>query len=210
MALVTTTLSSAVAVTDNSIVVASATSIAVGRLIFVDGEQMQVQKAWVSGTTVPVARGLGGTVTAAHVASANVVHGDAADFSNPGAGNSPVQLPNVRTRTVTSYSASGAITLPTQGTDAVAIVIGTSTLAMTIAAPSKDIDGSILYIMGNAKSASTFTFASGIGNAGGSYDAYAAQTAGNVGMSVMAVNGFWNLLNGPITGTTTALSVAVS
>ncbi len=45
MALSTTTLGSAVAITDNSIVVASAASFNVGDNVVVDGEQMQVSQA---------------------------------------------------------------------------------------------------------------------------------------------------------------------
>ena len=210
MALATTTLASALGVNDNSIVVASATSIAAGRIIIIDGEQMTVAATYTSGTTIGVIRGTGGTRTEAHASGANVVHGLAADFAAPGPGGMPVNWPNLRTRTLTSYSASGAIALPVPGTDAVAVLNGTSALAMTVAAPTKELDGCILYIMGNGKSASTVTFASGIGNAGSSYDVITFQNAGDVGLSVMAVNGFWNLLNGPITGTSTALSVAVA
>jgi hypothetical protein len=73
MALTTTTLSSAVAQSDVSIVVASATGFAAGNLVLVDGEQMQVAKNYVSGTTIPVQRGIDGTVQTTHKVSANVV-----------------------------------------------------------------------------------------------------------------------------------------
>jgi hypothetical protein len=102
--------------------------------------------------------------------------------------------------------------LPAPGSDAVAVIIGTSTLTMTVAAPTKDMDGSILYIMGNGKSASTVAFdaTNGIGNAGSNYDVITFQNAGDVSISVMAINGYWNLVGSPITGTTTALSVAIA
>ena len=211
MALATTTLSSACAVGDTSIVVASATSFAAGRLVVIDGEVMQVTSAYSSGTTIPVTRGLNGTVTAAHVSSANVTHGLASDFpvAAPGSDDS-VLLAARPGRDRRSYSASGAIALPAAGRDMVAIIIGTSALAMTVAAPTKDMDGSILYIVGNGKSASTVTFSGGVGAAGTSYDVATFQNAGQVGVSVMAANGAWVLLNGPITGTTTGLSFGIA
>lgn len=212
MSLATTTLSSAVGVNDNSIVVASATSVAAGRLLIIDGEWMQVCQNYSSGTTVPVLRGRDGSVTAAHVSSANVVHGNAADFSVPPPGAFTTKPPS-RVRKTMSYVASGAITLPTAGEDMLAILIGTSALTMTVAAPTKDMDGCRLQIQGNAKSASTIQFDGtvGIGNAGSSYDIITLQNAGDVGLSVTAINGFWNIDSAPaITGTTTAIGSAIA
>jgi hypothetical protein len=211
MALATTTLSSAVAINDSSIVVASATSMTAGRLIRVDDEWMKVQSSYASGTTIPVLRGQQGSAVLAHASSANVTHGLASDFTNaPAQASQGVTVPSQHARRIASYSASGAITLPSSGEDAVAILNGTSALAMTVAVPTKDLDGSILYITGNGKSASTVTFASGIGLAGTSYDVATFQNAGQIGISVIAANGSWNLLNGPITGTSTALSFAIA
>lgn len=212
MALATTTLSSAVALNDIFIAVASATSVAPGRIIICDGEQMTVVQSYVSGTSVGVLRGRGGTATKAHPSGANVVHGLATDFADPGVGGFPINWPNMRTRTTASYSASGAIALPAPGTDAVAVLNGTSTLTMTVAAPTKDMDGCILYILGNGKSASTVAFdaTNGLGNAGSGYDVITMQTAGQTCMPVIACNGFWLAMNAPITGTSTALSVAVA
>lgn len=211
MALATTTLSSAVSINDSTIVVASATSFAAGRLVRIDDEWMKVQSGYSTGTTIPVLRGQQGSAVLAHNSSANVVHGSAGDFSVP-----PIQAaqaitaPAQRPRRIVSYSASGAIDLPSSGEDRVVVLNGTSALAMTLAVPTSDLDGTILYIVGNGKSASTVTFASGIGNAGSAYDVATLQNAGQVGISCMAVNGFWVLLNGPITGTTTALSFAIA
>jgi hypothetical protein len=211
MALATTTLSAAVLVGDNAISVASSTSMAAGRLIRVDGEVMKVSGAYVSGTLVPVLRGQDGTVTAAHPSGANVVHGLASDFSGPANGSDDsVSYPARPARVVSSYAASGAITLPAAGSDAVAVLIGTSALAMTLANPTSDMDGSILIIVGNGKSASTVTYTAGLGNAGSSYDVVTFQNAGIVSLSLIAVNSFWVSLNTPITGTSTALSVAIA
>ena len=57
MALVSTTLGGACTVTDTSLLVASATSVAAGRYLRIDGETMIVTKAYVvASTTVPVLR----------------------------------------------------------------------------------------------------------------------------------------------------------
>jgi len=200
-------------VNDNSIVVASATSVASGRLIRIDEEWMEVAKNYSSGTTVPVLRGQQGSATLAHVSSANVVHGLASDFSVPPAGvGASVTLPAARARRVMSYVASGAIAHPLAGEDMVAVIMGTSALAMTIALPTKDLDGCILWVFGNAKSATTLDFTTaGIGNAGSSYDIITLQTGGNVGVQLMAVNGFWIIPSAPaITGTTTAIGSAIA
>ena len=213
MALATTTLSSAVAVTDNSIVVASATSVAAGRLVLIDSEWMQVGQGYVAAsTTVPVLRGQQGSAVVAHGSSANVTHGLGSDFSAPPA-TTVVTTPGARPLRIVTYVASGAIALPAAGEDLVVQLLGTSALTMTIAAPTKDMDGCKVYITGNAKSASTIQFAStvGLNNAGSSYDIITLQNAGNVGVWVMAINGFWNIFSAPaITGTTTAIGTAVA
>ena len=81
MALTTTTLSAAVGINDTNINVTSATGFAANNLIWVDQEMMQVTKAYVSGTLIPVLRGRGALAQIAHVKSANVTTGLASDFS---------------------------------------------------------------------------------------------------------------------------------
>lgn len=212
MALTTTTNSSAIAVTDTSIVVASASGFAAGSLVRVDDEFMQVTQTYLSGLTIPVLRGRVGTQTAAHNVTSNVVVGTGADFAT-GDAQQAVPYQFARIRRIVQYSASGAITLPVPGEDMVAVLVGTSALAMTIASPTKDMDGDRLTVITNAKSASTVTVNSGtvgVGNAGSGYDVLTAQNAGNLGIEFMACNGFWNLIGAPITGTSTALSWAIA
>ena len=67
-----TTLSSAVASGDTVINVASATNLVAGQFLLVDGEVMQITKSYVSGTAIPVLRGLDGGVNGAHPNKANV------------------------------------------------------------------------------------------------------------------------------------------
>lgn len=214
-ALTTTTLSGAIGADDTLIKVASGTSFGKGKYLRIDDEFL-VQTAdadSASTTLIPVMRGCNGSVAKAHVTTANVVMGPGSDFTGDSVTTSLGYPLAGRQRRVVNYDATGAIALPSPGTDVVAVLIGTSALAMTVAAPSKDMDGCKLTIFGNAKSASTITFDGSVGlaNAGASYNVITLQTAGNVGVEVMAINGFWNIAAAPaITGTTTAIGAAVA
>lgn len=205
MALATTTLSSAVGVNDNSIVVASATSFAAGRLVRVDDEWMKVASNYSSGTTIPVLRGQQGSAVLAHVSSANVVHGLASDFSVP-----PIQAAQGVTRPsqvpfrIQSYSAAGAIALPSAGEHEIAVIIGTSNLAMTLADPTKDMDGTMLIVIANGKAAHTLTYSSGLGNGGASFDVGTFSASLATGCILMACNGYWVLIGSGIAGATAA------
>lgn len=211
MAVTTTTLSSAVTVNDTSIVVASATDVGPGDYVLIDQETLQVIKSYVSGTTVGVLRGQNGTSTAAHASGANVTHGSGSDFAEAGQQHVVTYAAAGRVRDLKSYSAAGAITLPSAGRDMVAVINGTTAIAMTLAQPTKELDGSVLTIVGNGKSTSTVTLpTTGVGNAGSGYDVITLQAAGQVGTQFMAMNGFWVLVPGPLTGTTTALSGAIA
>jgi hypothetical protein len=191
MALASTTLSAAITASSGEIVVASATSVAVGRLVLVDDEFMEVAKSYVSAsTTVPVLRGRQGTKAGAHVSSAVVTHGLASDFDTPGAQGVTLNQYQRVTRIV-SYSATGAIALPKQGEDVIAILDGTDALAMTIADPGRDIEGSSLTILAAGAAAHTLTFASGLGGASTSYDVLTLNGTGLAGTKVYAVGGYW-------------------
>src|SRR2546426_3572 len=162
MSLNTTTVSSAVGQTDTSIVVASATGVAAGSFAVLDQEVMQVSKNYSTGTTIPVQRGLDGSVQTTHKASANITFYLGSDEAI--AAVNVVQFPKVRGRDHLSYSAAGAITLPTPGNDMIAVINGTGALAMTLANPTKDMDGCMLYIIANGKAAHTVTYTAGVGN----------------------------------------------
>jgi hypothetical protein len=192
MALTTTTISSAVIVSANSIVVASATGFAAGNYVLVEDELMRVAQNYVSGTTIPVLRGQDGTITGAHPASCNATTFLASDEAGP-FGQTNTQFPTVRARDISSYSAAGAIALPAPGADAVAIINGTGALAMTLANPTKDMDGSMLYIVANGKAAHTVTYSAGVGNGGGTMDVGTYNATEATGCALMAVNGFWVL-----------------
>jgi len=191
MAKTSTTLSSAVTVNDTSIVVASATGLGVGNIIVVDQEVMQVTKGWSSGTTVPVLRGRDGTATAAHPTGAMVTIMLPADLPTPLSPQTVVQYhtqkPNVRT----SYSASGAITLPNPGSDATAVLNGTAALAMTVAAPTADMNGCRLTIVGNGKAAHTVTVATGLGAVGATADVLTFAAGQQMAIDLVAAGIAW-------------------
>lgn len=190
MALATTTASGAITQAATSIVVASAASIVAGRLLKVDDEFMQVSQGYSTGTTVPVTRGLNGTVQKAHVTGANVVHGDAADFPVPPAQTSP-GLSYQWSRRIVSVSATGTLTLPKMGEDLVVVLNGTSVITLTIPVPTKDLDGCQLTIVGNGAAAHVLTFTGGFSGAGGNYDIVTVNAAAPIGVSVIACNGLW-------------------
>ena len=200
MALTTTTLSSAVAATDTSIVVASATGFSASNLILVDQEVMVVGKSYVSGTTIPVYRGQNGSVTAAHVASANVTTFLASDITSQGP-QTVTQFPVAgKARVVSSVSATATIS-GYPGQDAVYVLNGTTALPITLAAPTKDMDGSLLIVVGNGAAAHTITVAGGIGAGGTTIDVGTFATGAQISMPFIACNGVWTPLEGIIGGT---------
>ena len=200
MALANTTLSAAVAITDNVIVVASATSLTAGRIIKIDGEYLKINQAYTSGTTVGVTRGQEGSVTAAHQSGANVMTALASDLAAaPASVNESVLNAGQMSVTTTSYSAAGAIAFGlSQWT--VAIINGTAALAMTIANPTKDQDGCYLHIVANGKAAHTVTYTAGLGNGGASFDVGTFSATLAMSSLLVACNGFWVSV-GPTTAT---------
>ncbi len=211
MSLATTTLSSAVATTDNSIIVASATSVAAGRLVVIDQEVMQVAQNYTTGTTVPVLRGRDGTPTAAHVKTANVTHGLASDFALP-ASQTTVTYPLVRARQIVSITATTAtLVLPNAGEDMLVILNGTAAITLTIPVPTKDMDGCMLVIVSNGAAQHIPTFTGGVGGAGSSYDAFTYNATGTVALIAFACNGTWVMPAAPaLTGTVTNITAGVA
>lgn len=212
MALVHTTNSAAIAAADTKITVASASGFAAGYLVRVGDEMMRVTSAYDgSALIIPVTRGQDGTLVVAHAVTSGVVCGTGADWAQfSGAQVSPQYPLAGRTRRVTTYGVAGAITLPTAGCDEVAVINGTSALAMTAAAPTKDIDGSILYIIGDGKAAHTVTVAGGFGLGSTGYTIGTFDTNAACSMMFMAMNAAWTLLPSPLSGTLTGIDVAVS
>jgi hypothetical protein len=197
-----TTLSVACGANDITLVLASITDIVAGTLLKIDQEIMKVLSVG-SAATVPVSvlRGQEGTAVVAHAATVQVIAGAtqtnliAGDWPQAPAGSAQlITAPNARTRRVKNYAAAGAITLPNPGEDMVAIIDGTSGLAMTLANPSKLNDGDQLFIIANGKAAHTVTYSAGVGNGGGTMDVGTYNATEATGCVLMAANGFWVLI----------------
>lgn len=209
MALAETTLSSACALNDQSIVVASATSIAAGRLILIDREVMVVAKNYSSGTTVPVLRGQAGTPQEAHVVTARVTHGDPSDFT-PAAGKVGSLAVGPKVRKLVSITADNStVTLPAPGEDLVVLLNGTSVINLTVPVPTKELDGTLLWIVANGKAAHVVTFTGGFGLAGSSYDVATFNGNAHCGVMAMASNEAWVVLSS-MTGTLTNMVPAIA
>ncbi len=209
MALTTTTCSAAIAVGDISLTVASATGFSAKGFCKVNGEMMRIADSYTSGTTIPVMRGVEGTAVLAHAITSNVVAGTGVDFSNA-APAVAVPYPYIRSRQIASYNAAGAIALPTPGNDLVAIINGTTARAMTLAVPTKDMDGDVLTVIGNGKAAHTLTMANGFGAAGTGYTVSTFITGAQQSVQVMACNGAWVQLPSAQSGTLTNILVALA
>jgi hypothetical protein len=210
MALATTTLSSAVALTDNVIVVASATSVAAGRLVIIDQEIMQVVQSYTSGTTVGVLRGRDGSATVAHKVTANVTHGLASDFALAGA-QSFATYQTQRPVLCQSITATSTLTLPPSGCDLRVILNGTAAITLTIPVPTKDMDFCKLTIISNGAAQHIPTFTGGLGGAGTSYDAITFNATGTLALEAYAANGLWTMPAGPaLTGTVTNITAGIA
>lgn len=200
MAFTATTLSGAVGVNDTSVLLASITSLVAGNYIKIDNEVMKVVSVPAAATTpVPVIRGQEGTAQVAHATTVQVVFGagpsnlGAGDFPQAAAGAASIVTAPVgsRNRVITNYAATGAITLPPPGSDAMAILDGTTILAMTLANPLLANDGDVLTIVGNGKAAHTVTYTAGLGNVGASADVGTFSATQAQALILVAANGFW-------------------
>lgn len=211
MALTTTTNSSAIAATDTQIVVASATGFAAGYFVQVGQEMMKVLQTYSSGTTIPVLRGRLGTYPRAHTVTSNVTVGTGSDFGVPPVYQT-VNFPIAgRTRNVVEVTATSTLTLQQPGSDLVVILNGTNAITLTIPAPSKDMDGDRLTILGNGTAAHVPTFTGGIGGEGSGYDAVTFNSSGPVALEVIACNGVWLAICQPaMTGTVTNLVAGIA
>jgi hypothetical protein len=213
MSLARTTVTSAVTTADTSIIVSSATGFAAGYIVRIDDEMMRVGASYVSGTTIPVLRGQDGTVVKAHAVTTGVTCGIASDWTQAQGPQTVTQYPIAgRARTVASYGAAGAIALPTPGTDVLAIINGTSALAMTVAAPTKDMDGCILWVAGDGAAAHTVTFTGGLSGASTSYDVITVNATAPVVLGpYIAVNSLWlPAVAVPLAGTVTNITGSIA
>lgn len=201
---------------EDRIVVASATGFAAGRVVYMDTEAMQVQQSYVSGTTIPVTRGVRGTSRQAHAASSLVYVSLASNFyatdvAGPCTAANEV-LPHVNLNTGNvfdckngqwvrlrtggqnvdgshsfyTYTAAGAISLA----PGMHFVNGT-TLAMTLASPTRSMDGMVMSICAANASAHTLTYTGGFGGGGTGEDVGTYSGAAGDCLTIRAANSLW-------------------
>lgn len=218
MSITNTTLASAMAVTDSKVVLAASTGVSAGYIIEIDGEIMQVANDYTVakyGVNVPVLRAQDGTVAdKVRPSGAKVRVGAASDeqWGSPSPQTTvrfPIATP---ARERVSYSATGAIALPSAGNDLDVYINGTTICAMTIADPVGVQDGSRMTIITNGAAAHTFTFASGLSGAGGSYDVITVNATAPVVLGpFIAVNAKWQApVAVPMAGTVTNVTATVA
>jgi len=193
MAKTTTTLNGAIALDATLIKVTSGTGFGKGKQLKIDDEWLlQTADADAASTTlIPAKRGQNGTAAKAHPTGANVTVGAGSDFDG-----STVATPQAyplagRQRRAASYSAAGAIALPSPGTDMVAVLLGTGTEAYSIAAPTKDMDGDMLLVLAGGAGAKVITVTGGISGAGANYDVVTLNATAVAGFMLFACNGLW-------------------
>lgn len=195
--------------TDTVIAIASATGAAAGKFIKIDDEFMQIDQSYSSGLQVKVKRGQNGTRAQTHPNAAQVRIGAASDdFGRPGplvTGNQPIAG---KGRPTISYSAAGAIDLPVGGNDGLRVLNGTTILAMTLADPTTDMDGTLLFVAGNGKAAHTVTYTNGLGNVGATADVLTFSATQAQAFMLVACGGFWNLV-GVVAGAATVAGVGL-
>lgn len=199
MALANTTLAAACSATDKQITVASATSLAAGLSVLVDGEMMLITKAYVVGSvSVPVLRAQEGTYQYAHPSSAKVsTFLLATDLATPNAQLDTASPYAGRGRYPTSISASAAWTPQAGNQDEIVYLNGTSVIALTLTNPTVDQNGKVVTFAGNGIAAHTITYTTtGFGNVGTTADLVTFGSTQMNTFQMMAVGGFWLILGG--------------
>lgn len=210
MAFAETTCSAAVGEKDRSVNLASLTSVAAGRIMVIDGEQMQVTKAYADVNPVPVLRGQGGTAQAQHLNTARVVHGLASDWGNPSAGTVTNFQPAARATRVVSYRTTASMDLPVAGENLL-VRLDSTAFTLTVPVPTKDLDGCRVTFVGSAAAvAYVLEFTGGLGGASTNYETITWNGTGNLYLEVVAMNETWQAPAATgFTGTATNVSAAI-
>lgn len=199
MAITKSTLASAMTASDLIANLTSASGVAAGNFLKIDSEYMVVDRSYVSGTAVPVfKRGDQGSAVVAHNALAICSNGLFSDLSALAAGFDAPE-PGLN-RPIATYSVDGAITVPT--VDTVVVLDKATAAAMTLAAPTADLDGMILTITSTTAVVHVITATSLIADGtSGSPHTTITFTTGykGQGCQLMALAGLWQLISNTAT-----------
>lgn len=182
MALTSTTLAGAITASALRATLTSGTGLNLispleKKLLMLDGELLGISSI-VDSPTVSLVRGIRGTLASAHAALTPAIFG------------SPIDFADVPSSPWVSYSASGAIAVPTA--DQVIYLTKATAAAMTLANPAKDcIATVVIYAIGNA--AHTVTYTAGFYGNTTSSDV-ATFTGTGSSMTIRAANGLWGAI----------------
>jgi hypothetical protein len=175
MALVSTTIAAGISATDKTFNLTSGTSAAVGRILRVNDEFMQIQE--FTSPKVTVQRGKWGTLARAHGILSIAVHGDPADFSLEGKKRPGPQI--------YTWGGSADAIKPVPGLHRLSYA---SAGAYTLAAPSADMEGEEFTFVATTAAAHVITLDSGYWNGATNTIATWGAAIGNV-LKVVVVGG---------------------
>ena len=224
-ALTETTLSVAVTLSANQIQVASATSFAVGKYVWINSEAMKILS--VDGTVIGVARGQEATKSAGHVSGNSVLLVPEGaffqnDISGSCTGNEDTYTPHINVRNGNIFQCLGFTasvkrwsrvnhfgfgdmqpTGNTYATDADAVIIqpglhfiNGTTIDVTLASPGEYQDGLTMCIASLNASAHTLTYST-VGISAGTTSTDVATWGGAIGdtLCLSAYSGVWYLIS---------------
>lgn len=176
MALTATTITGAIAADSTQLTLTSATNIATGNLLLVDGEYMTVLDVTAT-PTIKVGRGQQGTAGLAHAVLSQAVFGLPGDFVFK---NAPIIL---------SVGAdSTTYTAPV--VDAVVLIQKATAIALTLAGPQKDQQNVVRFISGTA-AAHVITYTAGFSANTTSSDVATFAATANASLTIQARAGTW-------------------
>lgn len=184
MSITGTSLAAAFGANDRIFQATSATGATVGGYYKIDEEIGIV--AEINGTAITTKRrGNEGSKAVAHNILAPVTFFLPADTPTLGKGET---VPGPGNREITSYGASGAITLPKR--DTVALITKATAAAMTLENPSKLSDGILLTIVSTTAAAHTVTLVTGVVGSSAS-DVFTFTAAVGAAIQLMSYKGLW-------------------
>ena len=194
MSITSTTLSAALGIGDTTATVASTAGFPKGSLIQIDSEFMPLTSTTLSGSSaLNIRRGDQGTAPAAHASGARVLIGQPSDFPAPAPGQAIVQ-PYAQPSVSQTYTAAGALSIPTTKTNTFIELLTGTAGAFTLADPTSAQEGQEVTIMAADAQAYTVTNTTGFNN--GSTASDVATFGGTLGNNfrIKAVNKIWTVL----------------
>lgn len=164
-----------------------------GSIIRVDNEFFK-QTADAQGTVIPVRGGEQGTWCQSHNTLSAVFAGSGADFPSPPPGQA-TPVPVSASVNHATYSAAGAIAVPSTLQNVTVDLVAGSAVAMTLAAPTSAQEGMEMIIMAKDAFAYTVTSTGGFNAGGTGTDVGTFGGAIGDNLHIRAVNLLWNVIS---------------